>query len=146
MRKFILLSWSPLAAAVVAMSAFAGEPPAPPTTSTEIPAGDAQIMAVDPVTGARRAPTAAELYSLQRTTPMLVGRGWSAPRTEADAAKTLFRTRDGGYGMHIPESLYQNVYMRIDGGGKAHVSHELPSASEVASPNSSQRAGEGERP
>lgn len=91
----------------LASTALAAEP-----TPTETPVYFNGVkVAIDPVTGKLRQPTAAEMQQLRMVAPK-AGRasiGKSMPKSQADAERTYRRNKDGSASMELPESSMSTI-------------------------------------
>lgn len=93
-------------------------------------------VAIDPVTGRLRQPTAAESAALQasaKTMPTQRLRGKAMPKTRAEANRTVVKKRDGSVSMRVSEDMMQAVVATRQADGSIRVSEGAADTQEAAS-------------
>lgn len=112
-----------LAGLTVGFAAYAAEPaPQPEATGTF----NGVTVAIDPATGRLHAPTAAELAALRKAAPRSADRmsiAKPAPKTRAEAARTMRKHRDGSVTMQVSEDMMSNVVATQQADGSIRIDH-----------------------
>jgi len=107
----------------VGFAAQSGEPPA---TSETTGTYNGVTVAIDPATGRLRAPTAAELAALRHAAPRTTDRmsiAKPAPKTRAEAARTIRRHPNGSVTMQVSEDMMSNVVAHRQADGTLRLDH-----------------------
>lgn len=103
---------------------------ASPGQARQHPAASSLSIAVDPVTGALRAPTPQELQQLQ--TPARPADDLSAlPRSARDALATLRTLADGTEVMQVPLSAMSELHATVEADGTLSPQHAESTAVET---------------
>ncbi|MEJ7808759.1 MAG: hypothetical protein WKG03_22915 [Telluria sp.] len=109
----------------LASTAFAAEPAQEVDTTLYY---NGVKVAIDPVTGRLRQPTAAESAALKvsvATMPTQKSRGGKAmPKTRAEANRTVRKMRDGSVMMSVSEDMMSAVVATKQADGTIRVQHE----------------------
>lgn len=107
----------------LASTAFAAEPT---QTDTSLYFNGVKV-AIDPVTGRLRQPTAAESAALRASVanmPAQKSRGKAMPKTRAEANRTVRKLRDGSVMMDVSEDMMSTVVATRQADGTIRVQHQ----------------------
>lgn len=103
---------------------------ASPSQAQQRPAASSLSIAVDPVTGALRAPTPEELRQLHAAVPSAEA-GSALPQSPREAVATLRTLADGTEVMQVPLSAMSELHATVEADGTLSLHHAEPTAAET---------------